>query len=73
MSSAGVVLLALGFAVPAYAFAVYPGVLWLLSRFRRGAAPVEGPTEWPFVTITVPVYNEERAIAANCAKVPGPS
>ncbi len=65
MSSVGVVLLALGFAVPAYAFAVYPGVLWLLSRFRRGAVPVESPTEWPFVTITVPVYNEERAIAAN--------
>jgi len=65
MSSVGVVLLALGFAVPAYAFAVYPGVLWLLARFRRGAEPVEGPNEWPFVTITVPVYNEERAIAAN--------
>jgi cellulose synthase/poly-beta-1,6-N-acetylglucosamine synthase-like glycosyltransferase len=45
-----------------YAYAVYPAVLWLLSRSSRweaAAAPVE---EWPTVTLTVPVYNESLSI-----------
>jgi cellulose synthase/poly-beta-1,6-N-acetylglucosamine synthase-like glycosyltransferase len=55
--------LALAAAIPAYAYVGYPAILWCLSRRRRpgGAA---GSAERPVVSITVPAYNEETAIAA---------
>ena len=41
-----------------YAYAMYPAVLWMISR--RGKQRVSTNTvEWPMVTLTVPVYNEE--------------
>src|SRR5438309_11336103 len=64
MSITAVSLLLLGapLAVVAYAYVGYP--LSLLALTRRRLPPVLDPEgEWPLVTITVPVYNEETNIA----------
>ncbi len=60
-----------------YAYAIYPLILRLLAVGRpaplaastagaEGRTPSERPGDdaWPFITITVPAYNEARAIAA---------
>lgn len=64
MIAAGIVLLALPVALFGYAYFVYPGVLWTLSRFHRPSPPLGDPAVWPVVTITVPAYNEEKRIRA---------
>lgn len=47
-----------------YTYLGYPLVLRLLSLVRgRGPSWPNDPQEWPDVTITVPVYNEENHIA----------
>lgn len=46
----------------------YPLALALLRRRGRFARPPE-PTEWPLLTISIPVYNEERSIAATLDNV----
>jgi cellulose synthase/poly-beta-1,6-N-acetylglucosamine synthase-like glycosyltransferase len=45
-----------------YAYAAYPAALWLLSRFRRPRPAPPAPAEWPVVSISLPVYNEEAQI-----------
>jgi len=45
-------------------YLVYPLVLLGLSRVRRSRTTAPEPAEWPELTICVPVYNEQRAIAA---------
>lgn len=47
-----------------YAYLAYPAALWVLGRFIK-VAPVETsePDEWPSVSITVPVFNEEHQVA----------
>lgn len=47
-----------------YAYAGYPALLWLLTRRRGLRLPEHDPPEWPEITIALPVYNEERVIAA---------
>jgi len=55
-------------ALAAYAYMVYPALLWLLSRLRPvvAAAPAAPPAgsadEWPLVSISLPVYNEAAQI-----------
>jgi cellulose synthase/poly-beta-1,6-N-acetylglucosamine synthase-like glycosyltransferase len=49
--------------VGVYAYAGYPILLKLLSLFKKGVAAPAFET-WPFITITVPAYNEARSIAA---------
>ena len=48
-----------------YAYLAYPASLWVLGRFVK-AAPVDTkePDEWPVVSITVPVFNEEHQVAS---------
>ena len=58
-----IALVLLPFACFAYAYAGYPAILWLLARRRAPRHDAE-PGSWPRVTVTVPAYNEERAIAA---------
>ncbi len=58
-------LVASSAALIVYAYAGYPLILALLARLRP-ARPAPGivPGDWPAVTISVPVYNEERQMAA---------
>src|SRR3989475_12797397 len=52
------------FALLAYAYVGYPGLLWLLSKIIPGRPRRSGePAEWPRVTIIVSAYNEEHVIA----------
>lgn len=46
----------------AYAYAGYPALLWIASRLRGSRAMPADQTEWPKISITVPVYNEELQI-----------
>lgn len=55
-------LIVLPFAVGVYAYVVYPLILRTLLFTRPPRALPGEPTEWPFITITVPAYNEERVI-----------
>jgi len=68
-AGAGILLLAVGFGVAAYAYFGYPALLELLSLARRatvpaGPPPAGGGDAWPSISVTIPAYNEERAIAA---------
>lgn len=58
------VLIALPFALAAYAYALYPALLRVLALGRPAPASPADPASWPFISITVPAYNEERAIRA---------
>jgi cellulose synthase/poly-beta-1,6-N-acetylglucosamine synthase-like glycosyltransferase len=60
----GGAFLAVGFGVAAYAYFGYPLLLKLLSVLRPRPLRVGEPAEWPSISITVPAYNEERAIGA---------
>lgn len=64
MIGLAVVFLALGILTAGYAYFGYPVVLKLLSLTRPRTAAAPGPSEWPSISVTVPAYNEERAIAA---------
>ncbi|HEU4642016.1 MAG TPA: glycosyltransferase [Gemmatimonadaceae bacterium] len=57
-----IALVALPFVIFAYAYLVYPALLWIASRGTRAPSPDRDPEEWPFITIAVPAYNEERRI-----------
>jgi cellulose synthase/poly-beta-1,6-N-acetylglucosamine synthase-like glycosyltransferase len=55
-------LIALPLLLFAYAYVGYPQLLRLLAR-RRPPLPSWGdPPVWPSISITIPAYNEERAI-----------
>jgi cellulose synthase/poly-beta-1,6-N-acetylglucosamine synthase-like glycosyltransferase len=57
-------LITLGLAIAAYAYFGYPALLKLISLLRPRPPLVREPEAWPVISITVPAYNEERAIAA---------
>ena len=59
-----VVLMALPFVLFAYAYLVYPAILWIGTRSRRERPAPADPVEWPMITITVPAYNEAARIRA---------
>lgn len=56
------VLILLPLAIGIYAYAIYPLLLKLITSVRNAASPAPFPAVWPFITITVPCYNEERSI-----------
>jgi glycosyltransferase involved in cell wall biosynthesis len=45
-----------------YAYLGYPLIIWVAAKARRKSAPTVPTTEWPHVTITVPVYNAASSI-----------
>ena len=63
---AGSGLVATPLVLAGYAYVGYPLLLAGLAAVRRGMPPLPArdPEQWPSVTITVPVHNEERRIAA---------
>jgi len=64
MERVAVWLIGLGFGIAAYAYLGYPILLKLLSLVRARSALGAEPETWPSISITIPAYNEERAIAA---------
>ena len=62
MSVVPYVLLALPVAIFGWAYAGYPAVLWLASRFTSARPAPAEPSSWPFISITVPAYNEAARI-----------
>jgi cellulose synthase/poly-beta-1,6-N-acetylglucosamine synthase-like glycosyltransferase len=55
-------LVALPVAIFGWAYAGYPAALWLASRFRSPRLTPPDPASWPFISITVPAYNEAARI-----------
>ena len=53
-----------GLAIAAYAYLGYPALLKLLALVRARPPLAREPAEWPLISVTIPAYNEERAIAA---------
>jgi glycosyltransferase involved in cell wall biosynthesis len=45
-----------------YAYIGYPAILWVAAKARRKSVAPAAATEWPHVTITVPVYNAASSI-----------
>ncbi|MEP7086687.1 MAG: glycosyltransferase [Gemmatimonadota bacterium] len=62
MSAVPYVLVALPIAIFAWAYAGYPALLWLASRFRSAGEVPNDPATWPSISITVPAYNEAARI-----------
>jgi cellulose synthase/poly-beta-1,6-N-acetylglucosamine synthase-like glycosyltransferase len=60
-------LIKLGIIVPLavvlYAYVVYPLLLVIVAAVRRRRLASADPQQWPFLTITVPCYNEGHTIA----------
>jgi cellulose synthase/poly-beta-1,6-N-acetylglucosamine synthase-like glycosyltransferase len=48
--------------IAVYAYAVYPSILWIVARLRPRQRADAIASEWPSVTITVPVYNAVSSI-----------
>lgn len=63
MNTIPLTLLAIGVAVPLYAYVGYPLVLKLLAGLRSPRRPAAEPADWPQITVCVPAYNEEAVIA----------
>ena len=57
------VLILLPVVLLVYAYLLYPLLLKLISSGKKGTAPSD-PAQWPFITIAMPAYNEEKSIAA---------
>jgi len=55
-------LIAAPLLLGAYAFVVYPAVVWLWSRLRPPFALASAPRDWPMLTILIVAYNEERRL-----------
>ncbi len=62
MSIVPCALVALPIAIFGWAYFGYPFVLWVASRFRTPVTPPPDPALWPFISITVPAYNEAARI-----------
>ena len=63
MTALGLILVSIPVVLLLYAFIGYPAIMWLLATLRDHRLPEGEPAEWPEVTITLPVFNEERVIS----------
>jgi cellulose synthase/poly-beta-1,6-N-acetylglucosamine synthase-like glycosyltransferase len=62
-------LLAASATVVVYAYVAYPVLLWLIGWVAwRRPAPAD-PAQWPMITVSIPAYNEELAIATTLEHV----
>lgn len=63
MTAAAYAAVLFAVALPVYAYAVYPLLLWTIGALRRTRElPPAAPPVLPFVSISLPAYNEEREI-----------
>jgi len=58
----GFVLVLVPLAVLAYAYVLYPALLWCLARFSGERLAPPAFADWPAITITLPVHNEEQIL-----------
>jgi cellulose synthase/poly-beta-1,6-N-acetylglucosamine synthase-like glycosyltransferase len=58
----GMIFLAVPALLFGYAYLMYPALLWLVTRRPAWSPPAGESSEWPPITIVLPVYNEERVI-----------
>ena len=58
----GMIFLAVPALLFGYAYLIYPALLWLFTRRPTWSPPAGESSEWPPITIVLPVYNEERVI-----------
>jgi cellulose synthase/poly-beta-1,6-N-acetylglucosamine synthase-like glycosyltransferase len=56
------VILLLSLMFGAYPYVIYPALLRLLALWRTPRKEHADPSEWPTISITVPVHNEEAVI-----------
>jgi glycosyltransferase involved in cell wall biosynthesis len=56
-------ILLVGIGLWVYAYVGYPAILWLIASAKPPRAPRVWPESWPQISIVVPAYNEEKAIA----------
>ena len=62
MFSLAVVIAIAPIVVALYAYVAYPVIVWAVARLRRYTVVDTNGDEWPFVTITVPVYNAVASV-----------
>lgn len=62
MTTFALILIAVPLLLGGYAYLGYPALLALLPRRHTSASA--DPEEWPDVTISLPVHNEERVVGA---------
>jgi cellulose synthase/poly-beta-1,6-N-acetylglucosamine synthase-like glycosyltransferase len=62
LESTGWVLVAAPLAIGAYAFGLYPLIVWAWSRLRPPFTLPPEPAEWPEITVLIVAYNEERRL-----------
>ena len=56
-------LLGVSAGITIYSYALYPGLLWIVSRLRRPRlVNASEPAEWPRVTVTLPAYNAQETL-----------
>jgi len=56
-------LIVLPLGIGIYAYVAYPLLLRVVAATRRASESPAADFSWPFITITVPCYNEERSIS----------
>ena len=67
LTSIGLALYLLPIGLTVISYLGYP--LLLMGFRRRYPLPTTDPPEWPEITVVIPVFNEERAIAATLENV----
>lgn len=56
-------------AAALYAYVAYPAIIWIAAQIRRYEIAGDDNTDWPFVTITVPVYNAVSSVRATLERL----
>ena len=64
MSAVAIAIISAPLIIAIYAYVGYPAALWVITRFRVKPGPPQASSEWPTVTVTVPVYNAMAGIRA---------
>jgi cellulose synthase/poly-beta-1,6-N-acetylglucosamine synthase-like glycosyltransferase len=62
MTTLACILIAIPLVFFGYAYMAYPLLLRLFARLRPTPVQWGDPPDWPSISITIPAYNEERAI-----------
>lgn len=69
LTAIGLTLIAIPVVTCLYAYVVYPLALWLVALPKPRRSDRTPSTAWPVITITLPVYNEERTLRSTLEHV----